>query len=138
LTPQLYFNDVMSQSYDVKFRERAVAAYNAGEGGYHDVARLFDIGYRTLQRWVAQERSTGSVEPRPNGGGWRCPIDLTVLEAVVREAPDDTVAELCRAYNRRVPRAARTTRTSFGRAMRRADFVLKKNARGRASGTVPT
>jgi len=119
----------MSQSYDVGFRERAVAAYNAGEGGYHELARLFDIGYRTLQRWVA---------PRPNGGGWRCPIDLKVLEAVVREAPDDTVAELCRTYNRRIPRAARTTRTSFGRAMRRADFVLKKNARGRASGTART
>lgn len=138
MTVQVYFNDVMSQSYDVVFRERAVAAYNAGEGGYHDLARVLGLGYRTLQRWVAQERATGSVAPRPNGGGWRCPIDLRVLEAVVREAPDDTVAELCRTYNRRVPRAARTTRTSFGRAMRRADFVLKKNARGRASGTART
>jgi transposase len=126
LTLQLYFNDVMSQSYDVVFRERAVSAYNAGEGGHHDLARVLGIGYRTLQRWVAQERATGSVAPLPNGGGWRCPIDLRVLEAVVREAPDDTVAELGRTYNRRVPRAARTTRTSFGRAMRRADFVLKK------------
>ena len=125
----------MPQAYDVVFRERAVAAYHAGEGGYHDLARVFDIGYRTLQRWVAQERATGSVAPQPDGGGWRCPIDLTVLEAVVREAPDDTVAELCRTYNRRVPRAARTTRTSFGRAMRRADFVLKKNARARVNGT---
>lgn len=134
----MYFNDVMSQSDDVEFREHAVAAYHAGEGGHHELARLFDIGYRTLQRWVALERATGSVGPRPNGGGWHCPIDLKVLEAVVREAPDDTVAELCRTYNRRVPRAARTTRTSFGRAMGRADFVLKKNARGRASGTART
>ncbi|HZE93571.1 MAG TPA: helix-turn-helix domain-containing protein [Gemmatimonadales bacterium] len=135
MTLQLYFNDVMSQAYDVVFRERAVAAYNAGEGGYHDLARVLGVGYRTLQRWVAQERATGSVAPRPNGGGWRCPIDLRVLEAVVREAPDATVAELCWAYNRRVPRSAQTTRTSFGRAMRREAFVLKKNARGRASGT---
>jgi transposase len=125
----------MSQAYDVLFRERAVTAYHAGEGGYHDLARLFGIGYRTLQRWVAQERATGSVAPRPNGGGWRCPIDLTMMETVVREAPDATVAELCWAYNRRVPRSARTTRTSFGRAMRRADFVLKKKGRGRASWT---
>jgi transposase len=125
----------MSQAYDVVFRERAVAAYNAGEGGYHELARVLGIGYRTLQRWVAQERATGSVAPRPSGGGWHCLIELRVLEAVVREVPDATVAKLCWAYNRRVPRAARTTRTSFGRAMRRADFVLKKNARGRASGT---
>jgi transposase-like protein len=135
---QVYFNDVMSQAYDVEFRERAVAAYKAGEGGYHDLARVFTIGYRTLQRWVAQERATGSVVPQPDAGGWRCPIDMTVLEAVVRAAPDATVAELCRTYNRRVPRAARTTRTSFGRAMRRANFVLKKNGRDRANGTAPT
>jgi transposase-like protein len=129
LTSQLYFNDVMSQAYDVVFRERAVAAYNAGEGGYHDLARVLGVGYRTLQRWVAQERATGSVAPRPNGGGWRCPIDLRVLEAVVRDAPDATVAELCWAYNRRVPRSAQTTRTSFGRAMRREDFVLNHQTR---------
>jgi transposase len=125
----------MSQSYDVVFRERAVAAYNAGEGGYHELARVLGIAYRTLQRWVALERATGSVAPRPSGGGWRCPIDLKEMVALVREAPDATVAELCWAYNRRVPPARQTTRTSFGRAMRRAGFVLKKNARGRVSGT---
>ena len=128
----------MSQADDVEFRERAVAAYTAGEGGYHDLARVFDIGYRTLQRWVAPERATGSVAPQPDAGGWRCPIDMTVLEAVVRGAPDATIAELCRTDHRRVPRAARTPRTSFGRAMRRADFVLNKNARGRARGTART
>jgi transposase len=135
LTAILYFNVDMSQAYELTFRERAVAAYHAGEGGYHDLARVFGIGYRTLQRWVAQKRATGSVAPRPNGGGWHCPIALRMLETVVREAPDATVAELCWAYNRRVPRSARTTRTSFGRAMRRADFVLKKNGSGRASWT---
>jgi transposase len=116
----------MSQSYEITFRERAVAAYHAGEGGYHELARLFGVGYRTLQRWVALERATGSVAPRPNGGGWRCPSDMTMLEMIVREAPDATLAELCWAYNRRVPPSVRTTRTSFGRAMRRANFVLKK------------
>jgi transposase len=120
---------------DVVFREHAVAAYNAGEGGYHDLARVLGIGYRTLQRWVAQKRATGSVAPRPEAGGWRSPIDLIVLEAIVREAPDATVGELCWAYNRRVPRPQRSTRTSFGRAMRRVGFVLKKNALGRASWT---
>src|SRR5215831_11673964 len=74
----------------------------------------------------------------PTVAGWHSPIDMAILEAVVREVPDATVAELCWAYNRRVPRAARTTRTSFGRAMRRADFVLKKTGRGRARWIVRT
>jgi len=122
----------MADAYDVVFRERAVAAYNAGEAGYHRLADLLGIAYRTLQRWVAQERTTGSVAPRPKGGGWTCPIDVEMLKTVVREAPDATVAELCWEYNRRVPSARRTNERSFRRVMRRVGFVLKKNGRGRA------
>ena len=122
----------MAEPYDLAFRERAVAAYNAGEGGYHRLGRVFGIAYRTLQRWVAQERATGSVAPRDKAGGWQCPIDVEMLKTVVREAPDATVAELCWEYNRRVSSAQQTNDTSFRRAMRRAGFVLKKNGRGRA------
>jgi transposase len=122
----------MAEPYDVAFRERAVAAYRAGEGGYHRLARLFGIAFRTLQRWVAQERDSGSLIPRKKRGGRVCPIDVDTLKVVVREAPDATVAELCWEYNRRVPSAQRTNETSFRRALRRAGFVLKKNGRGRA------
>ena len=121
----------MAEPYDIVFRQRAVAAYNAGEGGYHRLAGTFGIAYRTLQRWVAQARATGHVAPQPKGGGWSCPIDVEILKAVVREAPDGTVSELCWEYNRRVAAAERTNETSFRRAMRRAGFVLKKNGRAR-------
>jgi len=117
------------------FRQRAVAAYQAGEGGYHRLAEMFGIAYRTLQRWVAQARATGTVTPQPKGGGWVCPIDVEMLKTIVRAAPDGTVTELCWEYNRRVAAAKRTNETSFRRAMRRAGFVLKKNARGRARST---
>jgi transposase len=138
LTHDLYFTDAMPKPYDVAFRGRAVAAYEAGEGGYLALADLFGIGYRTLERWVAQYRATDSVAPRPRGGGWRCPIDLIVLHAVVRERPDGTSGELCRAYNRRVGRAQRTNASSFRRAMGRAGYVLKKNGRARVNKTDPT
>jgi hypothetical protein len=73
--------------------------------------------------------------PRRKGGGWKSPIDAEVLTAVVREAPDSTVAELCWEYNRRVPVAQRTNERSFRRVMKRIGFVLKKNGRGRAKST---
>jgi transposase len=125
----------MAEAYDLTFRVRAVAAYHAGAGGYHRLARLFGIAYRTLQRWVAQERTTGSVAPQKKAGGRRCPIDVAMLKAVVREAPDATVAVMCEVYNRRVLVAQRTNATSFRRALRRAGFVFKKNGRGRAKST---
>jgi transposase len=120
------------------FRGRAVAAYEAGEGGYHELAELFGLGYRTLQRWVARYRATDSVAPRPRGGGWRSPIDLVVLHAVVRERPDGTSEELCREYNRRVGRPASTSAASFRRAMTREGYVLKKNGGVRVNATDPT
>lgn len=120
------------------FRGRAVAAYEAGEGGYHELAALFRVGYRTLQRWVAQYRATESVAPRPRGGGWRSPIEIIVLHAVVRERPDGTSEELCREYNRRVGRAGRTSPAGLRRAISREGYVLKKNGGVRVNATDPT
>jgi len=131
----LYFNGVMPNPYDVALRERAVRAYERGEGSYDQLAALFHIDNRTLERWVARWRITGNVAPRPKGGGWKSPIDLEVLHAVVRDVPDSTLLEFCGEYNRRVSRAERTTRAAFHRALRRAGFVLKKNARDRAKST---
>jgi transposase len=138
LTFDVYFTDAMAKPYDVAFRGRAVAAYEAGEGGYHELASLFGIGYRTLQRWVAQYRATESIVPLPRGGGWRSPIEIVVLHAVVRERPDATSDELCREYNRRVGWDGRTNATSFLRAMKREGYVLKKNGSVRVSAIDPT
>src|ERR1035437_1477781 len=128
----------MPNPYDVALRERAVTAYERGEGWYAHLSALFDVDHRTLERWVARWRDTRSVAPRPRGGGWPCPINLAVLHAVVRDGPDATVTELCWAYNRRVTRTQRTTRASFHRAMRRDGFVLKKNGHGRVRSTGQT
>ena len=128
----------MAKPYDVAFRGRAVAAYEAGEGGYRELAALFGLGYRTLQRWVAQYRATDSIVPRPRGGGWQSPIEVVVLHAVVRERPDGTSEELCREYNRRVGRAERTNSSSFRRAMKRQGYVLKKNGSVQVNVTDPT
>ena len=127
----------MPAPYDMAFRGRAVAAYEAGEGGYHELAALFGVGYRTLQRWVARWRTAGVVTAVPKGGGWRSPIVMPTLDAVLTEAPDATCAELCRAYNRRVARAHHTTPSSLWRALRRAGYVLKKNGRGQVKSTAP-
>ncbi len=86
----------MPNPYDVALRERAVHAYARGEGSYAVLAALFKVDHRTLERWVACWRATGSVAARPRGGGWSCPIDMEVLLATVREKPDGTLEELCR------------------------------------------
>jgi transposase len=79
---------------------------------------MLGIGYRTLQRWLAQHRATGSLAPRPRGGGWKSESDVAVLTRLVREVPDSTIPEFCAEYNRRVRRAERTSVSAVRRAMK--------------------
>ena len=46
----------MPNPYDLALRERAVTAYERGDGSYARLAALFDVDHRTLERWVARWR----------------------------------------------------------------------------------
>ena len=59
----MYLTGGMPNPYDVALRERVVAAYDAGTGTALEVAHLFGLGHRTVQRWVTRWRTTGSVAP---------------------------------------------------------------------------
>jgi transposase len=128
----------MPNALAVGLRERAVRAYEAGEGSYDEVAARFGVGSRTLQEWVALYRATGSVQPRPKSGGNPSPVDVEVLEAVLRDRPDAIVDELRAVYNDRVSKGARVHRSSILRALHRRGYVFKKNVRGPQSKTART
>ena len=44
----------MPNPHAMALRERAVAAYERGDGVYTALAALFKVDVRTLQRWVAR------------------------------------------------------------------------------------
>jgi transposase len=115
--------------YDATFRERAVKAYETSDRSAAEVAKVFGIAHRTLQRWIAQYRATGSVVPRAAGGGRRSGVDLPLLRQLLALKPDATCGELADAYNRRVPRPRRVKWWTVWRALQRAGYVLKKNGR---------
>lgn len=119
----------MPNAYPLALRERAVRAYEAGAGSYEALAEQFEVSISSLLRWVTQVRSTGDVTPRARGGGWHSPVEMAVLEQVIADQPDATCEELRRAYARRVGRAKAVSRSAIVRAVHRAGFVLKKNAR---------
>lgn len=115
----------MPNPYPMALRTRVVAAYEAGEGGYATLAEEFGLGINTILRWVARAR-TGDLAPHSKGGGWRSPIEAKVVETVVAARPDATLAEIHQAYNRRVRRRARVSRSSIVRAVTRLGYVHKK------------
>jgi transposase len=128
----------MAMPIPAALRVRAVAAYEAGEGAYAEVAERFGVSRRALQFWVQLKRQTGSLEPRPRGGGNVSRVDIKLLHGLVAAEASPTTDELTRAYNRSVRRSGRVHRSSILRALHRAGYVFKKNALVRPSKTDPT
>ncbi len=127
----------MPNPFPIALRERAVHAYEAGEGSHTEVAERFSLNPWTLLRWIVRRRETGTVAPLARSGGRTSPIARDVLHAVVGETPDATTEELTREYNGRVPRAQRVHRSSILRALHRSGYVFKKNGRGLQNGIGP-
>ena len=59
----------MPRAYSSDLRERALAAYEAGEGRQSEIARAYRIGERTLSGWLKTAREEGRRAPRPRRGG---------------------------------------------------------------------
>ena len=59
----------MPRAYSTDLRERALAAYEAGEGRQSEIARLYKIGERTLSAWLRILLEPESANARANA--WR-------------------------------------------------------------------
>ena len=128
----------MPNPYPIELRERAVRAYEQGEASHTAVAERFSLNPWTLLRWIVRHRETGSVAPLAKRGGRASPVDVEVLEQIIRDTPDVTTEELTWAYNQQVERARRVHRSSILRALHRRGYVFKKNVRGPQNRTGPT
>jgi len=126
----------MPAPHPIELRARAVRAYESGNESYEEVAARFEVARRALQRWVQLSRETGSVDPRPRGGGRKSVVDMALVERLLSDSGDATSHELTAAYNRAIGRAGRVHRSSIQRALWRAGFVFKKNSFVRPSKSV--
>src|ERR1700683_2138683 len=85
------------RSYSIDVRQRIVTAVEAGEHSLRALAELFCVDLSTIVRLLQHFRTTGSVQPKPHGGGPRPKLDAQTsarLLELVRQQPDATLAEL--------------------------------------------
>jgi transposase len=86
--------------YSNDLRERVLMAYDAGEGTQEEIASRFRVSARWIRKLLAQRIATGSIAPKPNGGGRKLSIQgetAEALRAAVADDPDATLAELRQA-----------------------------------------
>jgi transposase len=82
-------------------RIRVVRAYEDREGTMRRLATTFRVSLSFVRRLLKQYRDTGSVAPKPHGGGYPAKVDargLAVVQALVQAVPDATLSELCQRF----------------------------------------
>jgi transposase len=86
--------------YSQDLRQRIVDTVSRGDGTIRQVAERFLVSIAFVTRLLQLYRSTGSVEPRPHGGGNPAvltPEDLQRLREFIGQQPDATLEE-CRTH----------------------------------------
>ncbi len=117
-----------SRGYGLDLRVRVVKAYEAGKGSLHEVAEDFDVAVNTLVAWRALRKQTGTLQPRPHGGGNPSKIQAREeqwLREWLQEQPDLTLAELVDKLARK---GVELSMMAVSRALRRMKITRKKVA----------
>ena len=112
------------QTYSMDLRERVVDAYDRKTGTQEEVAARFDVSVSWLKKLLRFRRATGSVAPKPHGGGWTPKFSGERLEELRRAVEQDPGATLEELLERSKVKASIM---AVHRALVRLDCRLKKS-----------
>jgi transposase len=122
-------------AYSTDLRERVVAACDAGDATREQVAARFSVSVPWIRKLLRQRRETGSIAPKPRGGGRAPAFDAEAagrLREAVRADDDATLEELAHAAG------VACCASAVHRARARLGITRKKSRGGRPSRTAPS
>lgn len=117
----------MGKPYSGDLRERVVRAVRAGHS-HADVAAMFKIGERSVRRYVALWRATGSVDSLMKFGGHMKHVlseHAAKVEKLIKARPDLTLEEMKEAL---AAEKIAVSTSSIDRFLKAAGLSYKKNA----------
>ncbi len=123
------------RAYSIDLRERVVAACDSRDGTREQIAERFSVSVAWVRKLIRQRRETGSIAPKPRGGGRAPAFDSEAagrLREAVRADDDATLAELGRAAG------VSCCASAVHRALARLGVTRKKSRGGRPSRTAPS
>ena len=121
--------------YSTDFRLKVVQAYERREGSPRELARLFGVSLSFVQDLLHRYRRTGSVAPKPHGGGNPGKIGpyLRVVQQLHQEQPDASLAERCEQLATQV--RVHVGRSTMHRALDHLGLTRKKRRSMRPNKT---
>ncbi|MBD1861441.1 transposase [Trichocoleus sp. FACHB-46] len=82
-------------------RQRILNAYEAKEGSQRQLAKRFKVSLSFGRDLMRHYRATGTVQPKPHGGGTVAKLGqehLPIVAVLVQAQPDALLAELCERF----------------------------------------
>lgn len=120
------------RAYSVDLRTRVVDAVDKQIGTQKEVARLFGVGCTFIKKLLRQRRESGTLAPKPHGGGHAPklaePQREMVRRYIVQEQNDATLEEVQAYVAGKL--AVAVSQATVSRMLRSLDLPRKKNARG--------
>jgi transposase len=110
-------------AYSQDLRTRIIATVERGEGWLRQIAQRFLVSLSFVTRLLHHYRTTGSLEPKPHGGGRQPalgPAQLKRLRALIKKTPDATLEELRRGLG------VACSTMAIARAVRKLKITRKK------------
>src|SRR4051812_36146098 len=110
--------------YSMDLRRRMAEAVENKEGSLRQLARRFGVSVTFITRLLGLRRQTGSLAPRPHGGGHRPALDEDVLKRLrqlLQEQPDGTREALAQRLG--------CGRMAVWRTLRKLKITRKKKVR---------
>ena len=120
------------RAYSNDLRERVVAACDARDGTRERIAARFSVSVAWIRRLLQRRRETGSIAPKPRGGGRAPAFGAEAgrrLREAVRADDDATLEELAHAAG------VSCCPSAVHRALARLGITRKKSRGGRPSRT---
>lgn len=122
------------RAYSDDLRSRIIAAIERGEESWRQIARRFVVSLSCVILLVQRYRKTGSIQPRPHGGGKKPslgPKQLEDLCDLVRKRPDATLEELRQSLG------ASCSLMTIARALKKLGITRKKKVLHAAERDTP-
>jgi transposase len=122
--------------YSNDLRLRVVQAYENHEGSMRQLAARFRLSLSCVRDLLTRYRITGSVAPKPHGGGSPAklaPHGREALKILVSASPDATLKERRTQWATTQP--VTVSQATISRALRKLGLPRKKNVSGRRART---
>jgi len=115
------------KAYSLDLRHRVIAALEKGEGTIEEIAKHFSVSATFVKNLLRLKRETGSLRPRPHGGGAKPLLKeehLILFRAYIAANPGATRKELQRYLSQQAH--LEVSRATISRALQKLSVPKRK------------